>query len=243
LVARVNGEPIRLATFQAEVTRLMQTSDLSESEAQRRVLDDLIAQVLLAQAARAAGYTPDVDGRLATLVEAAGGEEAFRAWLEANNYILDEFREALAQAMAAAWMRDQIIATVPEVAEQIHARHIFVYNEEQVQTVLAKLQAGADFGDLAAQFDPVGQGDLGWFPRGYLFNGQVEEAAFALQPGEISAPIPADGGFYLIQVLERDGQRPLTPDMRRQLQEQYLQNWIADRRAQARIEVFITPES
>ena len=42
---------------------------------------------------------------------------------------------------------------------------------------------------LAAEYDPVAEGELGWFPRGYLFDKELEDAAFGLQAGEYSQVI------------------------------------------------------
>ncbi len=64
---------------------------------------------------------------------------------------------------------------------------------------------------LASEADPVTRGDLGWFPRGYLLQPEVEEAAFSLQPGEVSQVIKSAIGFHLVQVIEKDPARPVDP--------------------------------
>jgi hypothetical protein len=63
----VNGEAITLAEFEAELARFRAAPGIAGTEmaqgGEQRVLEDLIAQVLLAQAALEAGFT--LDGRLA----------------------------------------------------------------------------------------------------------------------------------------------------------------------------------
>ena len=55
----------------------------------------------------------DLDARLASLAENAGGEDKLAAWQQANGFDAVTFREALRLSMAAAWQRDQIAASVP----------------------------------------------------------------------------------------------------------------------------------
>ena len=82
-------------------------------------------------------------------------------------------------------------------------------------------------------------GDLGWFPRGYLPDKKLEEAAFSLQPDQFSAVIESPAGFHILQVLERDPQHPLSPDARLALQTQAVVDWLAQRRTQSQIEILL----
>ncbi len=244
-VARVNGEPISLAAYQMELERYraaFAAQDGTElaTEDEQAVLNDLIDQVLLSQAAAEAGFIVDeklLQERYDQLVAALGGQQALTEWMSANGYTEAAFRRDLGRAIAAAWMRDQVIAAVPETAEQVHARQILLYNSEQAQQVLAELRAGGDFAALAAAYDPLGKGDLGWFPRGYLLHPAVEQAAFDLQVGEFSPLIETPVGFHIIQVIERDPQRRLAPDARLVLQMQALASWLAERRSQSDIQI------
>jgi len=96
------------------------------------------------------------------------------------------------------------------------------------------LQGGAKFDDLAATYDPVTRGDLGWFPRGYLLEPAIEEAAFALQAGQFSGVIQTQVGFHIIFVIER-GERALSPDALLAMQEKAVRDWLTARRAEAQI--------
>ena len=65
-------------------------------------------------------------------------------------------------------------------------------------------------------------------------NAKIEEAAFALAVGEHSDVIATDVGFHIVRILERDPQRPLSPDAYLALQELALKKWIEEQRQQAR---------
>ena len=105
--------------------------------------------------------------------------------------------------------------------------------------VLNQILAGTSFDVIARSYDPQGLGDLGWFPRGYLTEPQIEEVAFSLEPGEVSPIVETDLGFHVLQVIERRADRPLDSDARLTLQMGALRSWLMARRDQSQIEVFI----
>lgn len=240
--ATVNGEIIPLVEYEAELARYKSAQaalgkTVSDEDAARVVLDDLISQVLLEQGARAAGLSiteADVQSRIDALATSLGGADKLSAWQSAHGYTDESFRAALKRAAEAALMRDKIIADVPGTVEQVHARQILLYNDVDAQNLLAQLKAGAKFDELAVTYDPVTRGDLGWFPQGYLLNADLEAAAFALQAGQFSEVIPSEVGFHIIYIVER-GPHPLSPDALLVLQGRAVTDWVNQQRAQASI--------
>ncbi len=243
LAAVVNGEWITEAEFKAELDRYQaagaaQENNVDPEQAVRVVLDDLIAQVLLAQAARGQGFEiteAELGSRLAALASEVGGENALAAWQSEHGYDDESFRSALKRAAEAAWMRDKIITGVSGTAEQVHARQILLYNEDAASKVADQLNAGANFADLAARYDPNTGGELGWFPRGYLLEPELEEAAFSLEPGQHSDVIKTEVGYHILLMLDRDPQHQLSPDAYLVMQEKALQEWLAQKRAESDI--------
>jgi parvulin-like peptidyl-prolyl isomerase len=239
----VNGEGITVVEFNAEVQRyLTSQSDLgrtvSSEEAAEIVKDDLTAQLLLAQAARENGFTLDEAGlhaRLESLAAQVGGAEKLSQWQAEHGYSEQAFRSALKRGAESAWMRDKILAEVPSTAEQVHVQQILLYNQADAQNFYTQLTSGADFDELALRADPLTRGDLGWVPRGYLLEPTIEDAAFALALGAYSDVIATDVGFHIVRVLDRDPQRPLSPDAYLALQELALQAWLEGQRQQAEI--------
>jgi peptidyl-prolyl cis-trans isomerase C len=242
--ATVNGEIIPLAEYEAELARYKSAQaalgrTVSEEDAARVVLDDLVSQVLLAQGARAANLSiteAALQSRVDALAASLGGADKLSAWQSAHGYTDESFRAALKRSAEAALMRDKIIADVPGTVEQVHARQILLYNDAEARSVLEQLKAGAVFDDLAAAYDPATRGDLGWFPTGYLLDANIEAAAFALQPGQFSDVIATEVGFHILYVVER-GPHLLSPDALLVLQERAVIDWVNSQRAQASIQL------
>lgn len=243
----VNGEGITVAEFEAEVQRYIAAQTalgkvVDAQTAAQTVADDFIAQLLLAQGARANGFTLDeaaLQARVDALAAGAGGAEALSAWQQAHGYSDQAFRSALKRAAEAAWMRDKIVTSISSTAEQVHVQQILLYNRETAQSFLLQLNGGANFDDLALRADPLTRGDLGWVPRGYLLDPQIEEAAFRLEVGQYSDVIETPVGFHIVRVLERDPNRPLSPDAYLTLQERTLRRWVEEQKQFAKVEVFL----
>ena len=101
---------------------------------------------------------------------------------------------------------------------QIRARHILLRmppdatpaQRDSLMTVAKRLQAqaagGADFAALAREHSQDGSapqgGDLGLFARGQMVQ-PFEEAAFALQPGQVSGVVETPFGLHIIKVEDR----------------------------------------
>ena len=241
-VAVINGEYITTSEFQVELdgykaAQTAQGLSFTDEDANKAVLEDLIAQFLLAQAAREENFNlteADLQLRVDALISQLGSADALSQWQSAHGYDDASFRIALKRSAEAAWMRDKIIADVPTSVEQIHLRQILTYNQGDAQAALDQLNAGADFDELAALYDPITLGELGWVPQGYLLDANVDVAVFALQVGQRSEIIATDAGFHIFKVLER-ADHPLSPDALLTVQENALQTWIAEKRASSDI--------
>src|SRR5258707_12238509 len=88
LALSVNGDSITLAEFNAEVARYTagQTAlgkTVSSADATSAVIEDLVAQMLLAQAAHTNGFNLDdaaLQARIDSLAAQVGGAEALSKW-------------------------------------------------------------------------------------------------------------------------------------------------------------------
>ncbi len=244
---KVNGEGILMEDYQAELLRFQEAqaaigNTVTSDQAKQAVISALQDDLLLAQGAAELGYFVDqaaLESRYADLVQRAGGAEQVNAWLNTNHFSLDNFKRVLARQMAAEWMEEKITSSAPQTAEQVHARQILFDNEGEAAAIKGRVDGGADFKTLAFEYDSLTGGDLGWFPRGYLYQVDVENAAFALQPGQVSAVIRTSYGWHLIQVIERDAAHPLNTEMRLKLQHQLVVEWLTQRSAASVVQIFI----
>ncbi len=239
----VNGENITTSEFQAELARYQQAqislgNTVTLETATQAVRNNLVDTLLLEQGAASKNFVVDdamLQARLDALAAQIGGADALTAWENSHGYTDADFKSELRREIASAWMRDQLTASVPTTADQVHVQQILLYNEAEANQVLSLLQAGGVFSDLAAEYDPLAKGELGWFPRGYLPSQAIEDAAFALQTGQYSAIIQDDSGYHILYLMERDPARLLSPDALLTLQGSAVQSWLTQRREQSTI--------
>jgi len=128
--------------------------------------------------------------------------------------------------------------------EQVRARHILISvgrdaSEDEVaaartrvDAARARIEAGEAFESVAEEVsEDAGSalqgGDLGFFARGQMVP-DFENAAFAIEPGELGEAVLSDFGWHLIRVEEREEAR-LTPyeDAREELARALLQREAA----------------
>jgi peptidyl-prolyl cis-trans isomerase C len=99
----------------------------------------------------------------------------------------------------------EIAATPPE--EELSARHILLKTEEEAKAVIAELDAGKDFSELAKEKSTgpsaAQGGDLGFFTKGRMVP-EFEAVAFTLTAGEYAKePVKTQFGWHVIKVEER----------------------------------------
>ncbi len=241
----INGSGITVDEFNQELTRYKTAmssagTNIPDEQAVKTVQYDLINQLLLSQGAAKEGFSLDdagVQKRIDDLVNKLGSAEKLTAWENKNNYTDEGFRISLKRSAAAAWMRDKIISGVSQTAEQVHIKQILLYNADAANNYYGQLQAGAAFDDLAAEVDPITSGDIGWFPKGYLPEKNVEDAAFSLQVGSYSPVIQGEVGFHILMLLDKKSDMPLSPDALLVIQTKAVTDWLNDQKQQNTITV------
>ena len=107
--------------------------------------------------------------------------------------------------------------------------------------VQQRLGAGEDFAALAEQYsdDPGSRtqgGDLGWFARDQGLVKEFEDAAFSLEPGQLSDPVRTQFGYHLILLDEKDPARELDAYTIQQKKYEAYTTWLTDLRNAAKVE-------
>tara|TARA_R110002020_G_scaffold198830_9_gene400172 strand:+ start:56161 stop:57012 length:852 start_codon:yes stop_codon:yes gene_type:complete len=99
----------------------------------------------------------------------------------------------------------EVAATPTE--EEVSARHILVKTEEEAKAIIAELDTGKDFSELAKEKSTgpsaAQGGDLGFFTKGRMVP-EFEAVAFALKPGEYAKePVKTQFGWHVIKLEDR----------------------------------------
>jgi hypothetical protein len=150
-------------------------------------------------------------------------EQAYQQFLNYYGLSDEEFREIMETDILREKLDQHLRDGVPQSALQVHVLGILA-SWDEVQTVLERLDEGDDFDSLAQEY---GDGDLGWLPPG-IMGEAFDQAAFALEPGEVSQPIYSEGDqWWLIQVLERE-EREIEEEIREQLMEEAFGRWLEE---------------
>ena len=158
----------------------------------------------------------------------------------------DYQRLVAAPALARQKVGDALAATVGQSAPQVHAAHILLPTREAAEAARARVtQGGEDFAAVAREVSTdestaANGGDLGWFTREEMV-APFAEAAFALEPGAISEPVETEFGWHVIQVTERDPDRPLTDAQINHLQQAAEERWLAEERSKLTITSTLAP--
>ncbi|NWO08354.1 MAG: SurA N-terminal domain-containing protein [Alteromonadaceae bacterium] len=128
--------------------------------------------------------------------------------------------------------------------EERRASHILVDAGEQetLATIQQRLEEGDAFADLAEEYstDTVSAregGDLGFAGRD-VFDESFEQALFALEEGEVSAPVETDFGVHLIKLQEvRRTEPPAFDQLAGELRQELARSKARERFAEARAQL------
>jgi parvulin-like peptidyl-prolyl isomerase len=192
-----------------------------------------------APAAATSATTPTV---VPTLEEPTYGP-VLQQLLDRNNMTEADFRKQLQRSLLRERLQTAIgLEQFPDTQEQVHVQQIQVASPDQANDLLSQLQGGADFAQLAQQYSSdaaskAKNGDLGWFSRGSQTSKTLEDAAFALQPGQLSDVIQDTTGYHILQVLERDPARAVPADQLTTQRQKAFSDWLSGQRSSSTIKL------
>lgn len=233
-LADVNGETLTLGQL---VALRVQLPEQYQQLPDQVLLDGLTQQVvehmLLAQAAEKAGLA----GNPAVALNLKIQNRAIMA----DAYMRAELVERITPEAVQALYDERYANAAPE--KEVRAAHILVDSEEKAAALKAEIDGGADFAELAKANGTDGTaangGELGWFAHGDMVP-EFADAAFAMEPGTLSAPVKSAFGWHLIKVEEkRDRAAPPLEEVREALASELAQTAqkaiVEELRAQASI--------
>jgi peptidyl-prolyl cis-trans isomerase C len=241
--ATVDGKPITagdLLVVAEDYAR--QLGAAPENVQVGELLNILIDMRLLARAAEEAGFGDDatVKRRIAFA--------RTRALRDA--YLRDQALKAVTDESVRAQYDKEVADFEPQ--DELHLRHILVETEDEGKEIIADIEAGGDFAEIAKEKSkdpgsgPKG-GDLDFVSRGVTVP-EFEDAAFALEVGEITeAPVKSQFGWHVIKLEDKRKSSP--PEfateqtrIRNEMLRAFVTARIAELRAAADIEI-VEPEA
>jgi peptidyl-prolyl cis-trans isomerase C len=196
---------------------------------EKQVLDRLVQAIVVKKLAAANGVTVDnaeVDDQFNQIAEENGGEDKVSQILsDLYGLSVPTFKRFIKEQLLQEKLKEKFD---DDLQLQVKARHILIKvapdasdpdkeaARAKAQGLLDQINNGADFAEIAKQYseDEASQGQGGELP--YFSKGQnvkeFEEAAFSLEPGEISGLVLTQYGFHIIKVEEKKGTINMTYD-------------------------------
>jgi peptidyl-prolyl cis-trans isomerase C len=231
----VNGKPIPKARLEFIVKQRANQGQPDNEQARKAILDNLIAQEVVAQEAERRGFAKSADVR--AQLELARQQVMVQALIQEHlkaHPVKDD--EMLAEYNKLKASRGD---------KEYKARHILVDKDSEANEIIAQLKKGTKFEDLAKQSKDPGSkekgGDLDWNPPS-TFVKPFAEALAKLEKGKYTeTPVQTQFGWHVIQLDDvRSMQFPAFDAVKQQLlsrmQEQEVQKLVGELRAKAKIE-------
>lgn len=232
--ATVNGQPIPQSVYDAFLSEQKAQGAQDNPELQNAVREELIRRELLAQEAKKRGLDKKepVPGQVALAKQAV----LIRAYL--TDYV--RANPITEERLKAEY--EKIKANIGGTEYKV--RHILVEKEDDAKAIIAKLDKGEKFSELAKQSKDPGSrdngGDLGWnSPAAYV--PPFGEALTQLKKGEYTkTPVKTDFGYHVIQVEDSRPTSPppyeqVKPQLQQRASQQQIEQLVQDLRAKAKV--------
>jgi peptidyl-prolyl cis-trans isomerase C len=234
VVAVVNGTKI----MKKDIVEAMDALPVKGAEKDKLyplVLDQVINEKLLDDATAKAGIEKTEDFK--TRMELARSQVLKQMYLE--RFLKDKISDAKVRAEYDKFKSENKGRT------EVRARHILVPSEEEANKIIADLNAGAKFEDLAQKRSsgPTGPngGDLGYFTKDDVVPA-FSAVAFDLKPGTYTPkPVKTEFGWHVIKVEDKRNRK--VPELkevemaiRNKLGQDALQKLVSDLRTKAQVE-------
>lgn len=167
---------------------------------QNQVLDQLKQQALIDQLAskyKVKVSDAEVKSQVDQITKSAGGEEKVKEVLNRfYGWNVGDLKNKIRQQLLRQKVADKVQSD-PGIDSQAKAK---------AEDVLKQVKAGGDFGELAKKYSQdssaANGGDLGFFGKGQMVK-PFEDAAYKLEPGQVSDLVKTQYGYHIIKVIEK----------------------------------------
>jgi foldase protein PrsA len=213
VIATVDNTSIQRSDFNTQL----------ENAGGSQILSQLIANQLIRDGAKKYNITAsqkEIDDAINQMKQQYGitSDDQLNQSLAQNHMTMQEFRDNMEIQVLEKKLGEKDVNVTPAeikdyynknkdqlaTQESVTASHILVKTEAEANQVEQRLKKGEDFAKVAKEvsIDPGSKnkgGDLGTFTKGQM-DPDFEKAAFALKPGQISAPVHTQYGWHIIKV-------------------------------------------
>ncbi len=130
---------------------------------------------------------------------------------------------------------------VPE--KEVNAKHILVDDETTAKEIIAKLNKGGNFDNLAKQYSKDKTVDLGYFSAKTMVP-EFSDAAFKMKKGQVSKkPVKTQYGYHVIKVIDTRNSKPLEfkaaePQIKAMLTQQAIAQTLEDLNQKAKVQKY-----
>lgn len=251
-VASVNGNYVwNTVTYNQYLFELASVQKFYESQGQdlkteegkqklTQLKSDIITQLenneIIRQQAAKYGIkvtNKEIEDQFNELVKEAGGSEKVKTTLEKlYGWTVADFKQKIKESIVQKKLAEKILAD-----ESLNAAA-----KKQVDEIKKQVDGGADFAELAKKYSADGSassgGDLGLIAKGQTVK-EFEEAAYALQPGQVSGVVKTQYGYHIIKVTGKEGDQVRVSHIL--IKGVDLETWLRDQRAKSKIRQYFQP--
>jgi peptidyl-prolyl cis-trans isomerase C len=234
-VATVNGTAISSARVDVMIAEQRAQGAPESAQLREAVREELIRREILSQEAGKKGF--DKKAEVQAQMEMAKQAILIRAYLQ-------DFVKA--NPVTDADLKKEYETIKSRMGDKEYKpRHVLVETEDQAKSIIAKLQGGSKFEDLAKESRDPGSkergGDLGWSNPG-MFVKPFSEAMVKLEKGKYTtSPVKSDFGYHVIMLddvraLQSPGYDEVKPQLQQRLQQQKVEKHVLDLRSKAKVQ-------
>ena len=234
-IAKVNGVAIPAERAEAMLAEQRAQGAPDSDQLKDAVREELIRREVLSQQAKAKGFDKKTD--VQAQMEMAKQAILIRAYLQdfvQKNPVTD------------AEIQQEYDAIKSRMGDKEYKpRHVLVETETEAKAIIARLQNGTPFEEVAKESRDPGSkdrgGELGWSNPG-MYVKPFSDAMVKLQKGKYPAtPVKSDFGYHVIQLDDiRDVQAPpfdeVKPQLQQRLQQQKVERHVLELREKAKVE-------
>lgn len=207
------------------------------ADIKKQIISQLQDRILVAQLARKYKIKltqKEIDDQFNQLQQSAGGPDKVKQTLQQlYGWSIADFKKELSYKLLEQKLADAV-SNDPKLNAAALA---------QAQDIKKQLDAGADFATLAKKYSADSSasqgGDLGYFKKGDNV-AAFDNAAFALQVGQISNPVKTQYGYHIIKVTDKkdDGSIRASHILIKTVD---LDTWLQQQRQKAKIRQYFHP--